>query len=64
MGRADFDAAKVILDDRFDYGEARYNMYVPIDNRLHVISFTWRNNVFRVISLRKANKREEHFYND
>lgn len=25
-----FSSAKVLTDDRFDYGETRYNMYAPI----------------------------------
>jgi uncharacterized DUF497 family protein len=64
VDKADFAAAKLVIDDRYDYEETRYNMYVPIEDRLCVISFTWRNRIFRVISLRKANKREERFYNE
>lgn len=62
---ADFESAKIIPDDRFDYGEDRYNMYVLINDRLHVVSFTLRRtDTMRIISLRKANKREEDFYHD
>ena len=46
------------IDNRFDYGEIRIIGYAPIDNRLYCVVYTDRGNNRRVISLRKANKRE------
>lgn len=47
-------------DDRKDYGEDRYVGLGYIQNRLVVVVFTKRKpNIVRIISLRKANKREQ-----
>lgn len=54
----DFEAAKVIPDERRDYGELRYWAIGPIGGRLHVLAFTMRRDTLRVISLRRANARE------
>ncbi len=48
------------LDDRKEYGEKRYIGLGIIKNFVTVIVYTQRNNdTIRVISLRKANKREK-----
>lgn len=50
-------------DDRFDYdGEVRLRAIAPLDGRLHVMVYTWRDGRRRVISLRKANLRERRWY--
>ena len=49
---------RVIQDKRRDYGEDRFIAYGPIGDVLHVCVFTLRGEVRRVISLRRANKRE------
>lgn len=49
---------RVIQDKRRDYGEDRFIAYGPIGDALHVCVFTLRGEVRRVISLRRANKRE------
>ena len=49
-------------DDRFDYGEARYVAIGVIGKRLHVVVFADRHGVTRIISLRKANKREQEIH--
>jgi len=54
----DWEAAMVIEDQRKDYGERRFIAYGPIGNRLHCVVFTLRDDVIRIISLRKANCRE------
>lgn len=54
----DFDAASVRIDDRQAYGETREIAVGPIGDRLHVLVFTRRDATVRVISLRKANRRE------
>jgi len=52
------DEVIVISDPRFDYGEARYIGYGRIGARLYCVVFVQRRDSLRVISLRKANKRE------
>lgn len=58
----DWDNALVAPDDRREYGEERFVSIGPIDGRLHVLIFTPRDATVRVISLRKANKREVKQY--
>ena len=58
----DWNSAKVILDDRKDYGEARFQARGLIGERLHMLVFTLRNGRLRIISLRKANRREQRAY--
>jgi len=57
--KLDLDLAEVCLDTRKDYGEARFQARGLIDGRLYVIAFTQRGMNLRLISLRKANKREQ-----
>ncbi len=50
-------------DARQDYGEERFLAFAPMeDGRLHTVCYTWRQGLCRVISLRKANRREERHY--
>ena len=58
----DWDAAHTIEDQRQSYGETRYLAYAPMRGRLHVVCFCIRGGAFRIISFRKANRREEKFY--
>ena len=55
----DLDLAEVSLDDRKGYGEVRLQARGLIEGRLYVIAFTQRDESLRLISLRKANKREQ-----
>ncbi|MBW7836185.1 MAG: BrnT family toxin [Sphingomonadales bacterium] len=50
----------ITVDERHDYGEARYIAVGPINGRLCVCVFTLRGKTYRIISLRKANERERH----
>ena len=50
----------IARDDRSDYREARYVAFGMIAGRLCVCVFTDRGDVRRIISLRKANKRERN----
>ena len=61
---ADFDfySANIDVDLRRDYPEVRYQALGFIGTRLHVIIFTETNTGIRVISLRKANNREQNRY--
>ncbi|MCD6335318.1 MAG: BrnT family toxin [Candidatus Latescibacteria bacterium] len=60
----DWATAKVVPDERKDYGEGRFNAYGYINGRLMVMSFSMRSGVVRIISLRKANRREAIRYGD
>jgi len=60
------DAARFEMQDsfteqdlRFDYGEPRFVSTGYLDGRLHVLCWTTRAGKVRVISLRKANAREQ-----
>jgi hypothetical protein len=61
---ADFGSpdAIVIPDDRNDYHELRFVVVGYLDGRLHVLCFTPIEGGARVISFRKANKREARRY--
>lgn len=54
----------VELDERRDYGEARYRLYGRISGRLFVIVYTMRGCAIRIISAHKANAREQKEYGD
>ena len=57
--RAFLDPSRTVgRDRRWDYGEERYRLLGMIEERVFVVIFTVRNSVIRVISARKANKRE------
>ncbi|MFN3669867.1 MAG: BrnT family toxin [Brevundimonas sp.] len=62
--RGDWTAAFIALDDRRDYGELRWYAYLPIDGRVHVVVYTERDDVTRIISLRRANPREVAKYDE
>ena len=50
------------VDDRFDYGEQRYRVLGQIEWRVFVVVYTPRGTAFRLISARKANRREVRRY--
>jgi uncharacterized DUF497 family protein len=56
----DFNWATAIEaeDARFDYGETRMQALGKINDRYHVLVYAPRGDTLRVISLRKANRRE------
>ena len=49
-------------DERFDYGEERIITMGHVNNRLHVVVYTQTNDIIRIISARKANRREQKRY--
>lgn len=55
---------KVREDARFSYGEARYELLGRIEGRIYVVIFTIRAQELRIISARKANRREVKRYED
>lgn len=58
----DFETAVFRIDDRRDYGEMRIRALGFLDGRLHALVFTETDAGIRVISLRKANRREAKRY--
>ena len=51
-----------VRDDRKDYGETRYISIGMLDGRMVVVVWTPRGVARRIISLRKANGREQEIY--
>ena len=51
-------------DRRYEYGEERFRLYGRIEGRLFVVVYTVRSETIRIISARKANKRERKRYGD
>ncbi len=60
----DWSSAFETIDDRFNYIEDRWIALGFIDSRLHVLIYTMRGGNIRLISLRKANKREKDYYEE
>jgi uncharacterized protein len=58
----DWRAAYTKEDRRRSYGETRYLAFAPMNGRLHVVCYCIRGDAFRIISFRRANKREERAY--
>jgi uncharacterized DUF497 family protein len=50
------------LDDRFDYGEIRFLTIGVLNGRVVAVTHTETVDLIRVISLRKASRREEESY--
>lgn len=53
-----------VEDDRQDYGEKRYITVGFLSGRMVVLVWTLREGACRVISMRKANDREQEAYSD
>jgi len=58
----DWATALVGPDLRRDYGERRYEALGYVGKRLHVVVYLLAGNAVRVISFRKANRREMRKY--
>jgi len=61
-GGLDWEAALVWVDDRFGYNEARMIALAPQAEILYYVAFVDRGEVRRIISLRRANRREVKHY--
>ena len=58
-----FDTPTLTIDDdRVDYGEPRYITIGTLRGRMVVIVWTPRGDACRIISMRKANEREQSLY--
>jgi uncharacterized DUF497 family protein len=63
--RAFFDPGRIVhADTRRHYGEERYRLMGMIERRLFVVVYTPRHEAMRIISARKANRREIGDYED
>ena len=60
----DWEAALVWVDARREYGELRMIALAPQTGILYYVAFVERESVRRIISLRKANRREVKHYVD
>ena len=58
----DWEAALVWVDDRFEYGELRMIALAPKTEILYYVAFVEHGKVRRIISLRRANRREVKHY--
>ena len=58
----DWDTALLWIDNRRDYGEVRVLALAPLTSVLYYVAFVDRGEVRRVISLRRANRREVRRY--
>ena len=58
----DWEATLVWFDVRFEYQELRVIALVPKTENLYYVAFVDRGEVRRIISLRRANRREVKHY--
>ncbi len=58
----DWEAALVWVDERVEYGEARMIALAPATGILYYVAFVDRSSARRIISLRRANRREVKHY--
>lgn len=61
-GELDWEAALVWVDERFEYSETRMIALAPKTEILYYVAFVDRGNARRIISLRRANRREVKHY--
>ena len=62
VAEIDWARALTLQDLRQIYPETRFVTYAPIKGRLCVVAWCYRGQALRVISMRKANKREMKRY--
>lgn len=61
-GKLEWSTTMIWRDERFVYGEERFSALAYLNRRLHFVAFTFIDEGIRVISFRKANKREIKTY--
>lgn len=61
-GELEWKAALVWVDARFEYNETRLIALAPRTGILYYVAFVDRGEVRRIISLRRANRREVKHY--
>lgn len=58
-----WDPSRLVREDkRFNYGEQRFQLIGKIEDRVFVLVYALRSQTTRIISARKANKREVKRY--
>lgn len=62
MGKFDWDNALTAEDARLEYSETRFISIGYMDENIVVCVWCFRDDTTRIISLRKANKRERKRY--
>ncbi len=62
VARFGWTGAEVLPDNRKDYAEPRFIGYGCLEGRLCVVVFTDRGSVRRIISFRRASRREQAAY--
>jgi len=60
--KLNWDAALVWVDERFQYLELRMIALAPETNTLYYVAFVEKEEVRRIISLRRATRREVTYY--
>ena len=60
--KLEWDDALVRIDERLEYGELRMIALVPETGILYYVAFVDRGDTRRIISLRRANRREVKHY--
>ncbi len=58
----EWDWLQAVPDNRKDYGEQRIIGYAPVLDRVYCVVYIDRDDERRIVSLRKANKREVKRY--
>lgn len=62
VAEIEWDTALIAEDTRRDYGETRMRVFALLDGRLDIAVVVPRGDELRVISFRKANRKEERLY--
>ena len=63
VAHAFLDENRIVgVDRRWDYGEDRYRLLGAVEDRVFVAIYTMRGSTIRIISARKANRREVREY--
>lgn len=58
----DFETARIIEDNREEYGERRFRCFGRIGNIPYMIAFTPRHKKIRIISMRRMHEKEAERY--
>ena len=58
----DWENSLVWIDERREYGESRMIALAPSTDTLYYVAFVDRDDIRRIISLRRANRREVKHY--
>ena len=64
VAELDWDTALIVQDTRRNYGEPRLRVIARLDRRMHVAVVTPRGEDLRVISFRRASRKEVRLYGE